>query len=111
MGFIFGLHLLLVIAITIWGANKRIGALGAFLWSFFLTPFIGVIVVAASGIRMWECDFCDHKQEKEFTICPKCKKDPEGFTEEESREIRIRKEIEDEIIRGKIRKEINSKKD
>ena len=111
MGFIIGLDLLLIIAITIWGANKRIGALGAFLWSLFLTPIVGLLVVALSSDRMWECDFCDYKQKENFEICPKCKKDSKGFTEEQNRENRIRKELEDEILKEKIRAEINSKKE
>ncbi|MBW8327291.1 MAG: hypothetical protein K0M50_21180 [Prolixibacteraceae bacterium] len=69
MRFIIGLDLILIIAITIWGAHKRIDEFGAFLWSFFLTPIVGLLVVSASSTKMWECDFCDYKQEKEFIIC------------------------------------------
>ena len=98
------------------GQKKNAGAIFLLnlLLGWTLIGWVVALVWAASNDsndNIWECDFCGHKQRENFEICPECKKDSKGLTEEENRETRIRKEIEDEIIREKIRAEINSKKD
>jgi hypothetical protein len=91
-----------IILLTLWGKNKIIGASGAFLWSLLLTPLVGFFIVAFSKERKWKCDFCGYSQHENFEICPKCKRDSFGKSDED----RLRIEVENDISREKIKQEI-----
>ncbi|HEY5591015.1 MAG TPA: hypothetical protein VIK55_08345 [Paludibacter sp.] len=51
----------------------------------------------------WECNHCGFKQSNKFDFCPKCGLDDYGLTEKESRKNRLKREVEDENYREKIR--------
>jgi hypothetical protein len=53
--------------------------------------------------EQWRCNNCGHEQSIKFDFCPKCNLDDYGFTEMESRKNRLKKEVEDEQYREKIR--------
>jgi hypothetical protein len=58
---IIALYIGLSIIIGLIGSNRKFGPLGYFFCSLALTPFIGVIVLAASD-----------KRPKRLKKCPKC---------------------------------------
>jgi uncharacterized membrane protein len=47
----FLVYLVIDLIIAAWGSSRKIGFFGAFLVCLFLTPFIGVLVVALSGSK------------------------------------------------------------
>jgi len=118
------MEILLIIAVigvyfipAIAGKDKK-NAAAIFLLNLFLGwTLIGWVIALVwattkdQSDSIWKCDFCGYPKKENFSVCPRCKKVSKGLTEEENREIRIRKEVEDEIIREKIRKEIASKVD
>jgi hypothetical protein len=51
----------------------------------------------------WECSHCGHQQLAKFDFCPKCGLDDYGLSEIESRKKRLKREVEDEKYKEKIR--------
>lgn len=75
------------------GQNKTIGFGGSFALSLFLSPLIGFIVAIASprkqkpqAPKTYKCNHCQLVSQQYSYYCPRCKKDNEGFTEEENKQ-------------------------
>jgi hypothetical protein len=58
--------------------NRKISFLNAFLFSFFCTPLVGIIIVILSK-KLIKCPYCDYETYENFEFCPECGKNMEGL--------------------------------
>lgn len=80
MVYLIILYVVLAIGVAYLGQNRKIGFVQSFVLSLFLTPIIGIALVAHSDKKItyfefqYHCPRCGYNFTEEIEFCPYCSK-------------------------------------